>query len=71
MATDEEPMITTGCPFCAECRFHDVPAKTPSHLFLKQLYCRSAGYAACDIAKRILNGENVREGVGPNGKVLL
>jgi hypothetical protein len=50
-------MITPSCPFSTECQFLKIPARTPSDVFLRQLYCYTAGYAACEISKSILKGE--------------
>ena len=50
-------MRTPSCPFSTECQFLKIPARTPSDVFLRQLYCCTAGYAACEISKSILKGE--------------
>jgi len=58
-------MAHLGCPLTGECNFYRDPAKTPSELFLRQLFCRSAGYVACEISKRLFKGRQVRPGANP------
>jgi hypothetical protein len=62
-------MRTASCPFSAECQFQSVPAKTPSDVFSRRLYCYTAGYAACEIAKKILGGRPVPPDACPLGNV--
>ncbi len=60
-------MRTLSCPFTAECRYQTTPARTPTDLFVRKLYCSSAAYAACEIAKKILGGLPVPAGASPDG----
>jgi len=60
-------MRTPSCPFSAECHFQNSSAKTPSDVILRMLYCQSAGYAACEIAKKKAEGKPVSVSVGPMG----
>ena len=61
-------MGASGCPFHVECHFHNDPMKTPGDELLGQLYCNTR-YETCEIAKRMLAGQNVPSGACPDGHV--
>jgi hypothetical protein len=61
-------MAELDCPFHVECQFHNSTTKTPDDESLADAFCRMR-YEDCEIAQRILAGQPVPAGAGPDGTI--